>query len=352
MVVDDVPTNLEILEEILSSQGYSVRSFTSGYSAFSSALNSPPDLILLDIMMPEINGFELCQQFKDNPTLKDIPVIFISALNDTENIVKAFTQGGVDYITKPFKEGEVFARIKTHLNLREVQHELEVYSSQLENLVLEKVQEISDSQLATLIALSNLAEFRDKTTGKHLDRTREFCRLISSYLSQYSKYASLISASFIDDIFHAAPLHDIGKVGIPDSILLKPGKLTSEEYEIMKTHVTIGAATLERILLQYPKNSFINMGVLLTKYHHERWDGGGYPEGLKGHEIPLPARIMMLADIYDALRSKRPYKDGFSHEESKQIIINESEKTFDPEIVQAFLALEKQFDDIFNSMNG
>lgn len=232
MVVDDVPTNLEILEEILSSQGYSVRSFTSGYSAFSSALNSPPDLILLDIMMPEINGFELCQHFKDNPTLKDIPVIFISALNDTENIVKAFTQGGVDYITKPFKEGEVFARIKTHLNLREVQHELEVYSSQLENLVLEKVQEISDSQLATLIALSNLAEFRDKTTGKHLERTREFCRLISSYLSQYSKYASLISASFIDDIFHAAPLHDIGKVGIPDSILLKPGKLTSEEYEL------------------------------------------------------------------------------------------------------------------------
>jgi putative two-component system response regulator len=347
MIVDDIAANLEVLEDLLASKGYQVAAFPRGDLALSFAFQNPPDLIFLDIMMPFMDGFEVCKQLKLDTRTQDIPVIFISALDDTENKVKAFTHGGVDYISKPFQEAEVFARLQTHLKLRQSQKQLEAYAHDLESLVQEKVQEISDSQMATLIALSNLAEYRDETTGSHIDRTRDYCKLLAEYLMKDEEYSNQITSSFINDIYFAAPLHDIGKVGIPDSILLKPGKLRPQEYEIMKTHVTIGAATLEQVLSQYPKNTFINMGVLITKHHHERWDGTGYPSKLKGNEIPLAARIMAIADVYDALRSRRPYKAGISHTESVEIIVRDSEKSFDPKIVKAFVELEKEFELIF-----
>lgn len=347
MIVDDIAANLEVLEDLLSSKGYQVSAFPRGDLALSFAFQNPPDLIFLDIMMPSMDGFEVCRQLKQDARTQDIPVIFISALDDSENKVKAFTHGGVDYISKPFQEAEVYARLQTHLKLSQNQKLLEAYAHDLESIVQEKVQEISDSQMATLIALSNLAEFRDETTGSHIERTRDYCKLLAQYLSQDKDYHNQITPAFIHDIYLAAPLHDIGKVGIPDSILLKPGKLMPQEYEIMKTHVNIGAETLEHVLSQYPKNTFINMGVLITKYHHERWDGNGYPSKLKGEEIPLAARIMALADVYDALRSRRPYKVGVTHEETMNIIIHDSGKAFDPKIVQAFIALEKEFELIF-----
>lgn len=348
MVVDDIAANLEVLEELLSSRGYQVASFPRGDIAIASAKQNPPDLVFLDIMMPHMDGFEVCKRIKEIETLKDVPIIFISALDDTENKVKALLNGGVDYITKPFQDAEVFARMETHLKLKKAQEELKRYNQKLEDIVQEKVQELTDSQMATLIALSNLAEFRDETTGSHIERTRDYCRILAQHLSSHSLYASLISSNFIQDIYYAAPLHDIGKVGIPDSILLKPGKLIPQEYEIMKTHVTLGATTLEKILKQYPKNSFIKMGMLLTKHHHEKWNGKGYPEGLSKEDIPLPARIMAIADVYDALRSNRPYKQGFSHEMAKEIIVQESGQSFDPIIVEAFLILEQEFATIFD----
>lgn len=350
MVVDDTPANLEILEELLSGKGYQVLSFPNGDMALRSAEQDPPDLIFLDIMMPQIDGFEVCRRMKSVEKLRDIPVIFISALDDTANKVKALLNGGVDYVTKPFQEEEVFARMETHLNLSRAKKELERYNHHLKELVQEKVRQITDSQMATLTALSKLAEFRDETTGKHIDRTRHYCRMLATKLGVDSPYADSITQSFIHDIYYSASLHDIGKVGIPDNILLKPGKLLPEEFEIMKTHVTIGALTLQKVLEQYPQNSFVNMGVLLTKYHHEKWNGKGYPEGLSGENIPLPARIMALADVYDALRSRRSYKEGLTHEEAVNIIFKESGQSFDPVIVDAFLALSSDFADVFYGM--
>ena len=350
MVVDDIPANLELLEELLTKKGYHVSSFIKGEMALLSAEQYPPDLILLDITMPQMDGFEVCRRIKSDLKLCDIPVIFISALDDTANKVKALNHGGVDYVTKPFQEEEVFARVETHLKLRRVQKELERYNHNLEELVQEKVQEISDSQMATLVSLSNLAEFRDETTGSHIERTREFCRMLATQLGVNSPYAASITPTFIQDIYCAAPLHDIGKVGIPDNILLKSSKLLPEEFEVMKNHVILGALTLQKVLEQYSKNSFVKMGILLTKHHHEKWNGKGYPEGLSGETIPLPARIMALADVYDALRSRRPYKDGFTHEEAVRIICEESEQSFDPVVVDAFLALSKDFDEVFDWM--
>jgi len=297
-------------------------------------------------MMPEMDGFQVCRRLKAEEKLRAIPVIFISALDDTESKLKAFSQGGVDYVTKPFQEAEVLARVRTHLELRRLQRELEIHNLHLEELVREKVQEISDSQLATLVAVSKLAECRDDETGHHIERTRIFCRMLVEQMKKNSRYGESITDAFIENIYHAAPLHDIGKVGIPDAILLKPGKLTPEEFEIMKTHTTIGADTLQAVRTRYPKNAFINMGIALTRSHHEKWDGSGYPDGLAGEDIPLSARIMALADVYDALRSKRPYKEAFSQEKARAIIEEGAGRHFDPVVVEAFLTLEAEFNEI------
>ncbi|MGE4345468.1 MAG: HD domain-containing phosphohydrolase [Geoalkalibacter sp.] len=350
MVIDDTPANLKLLEQMLHGRGYRVMEFPRGDMALKAAAKNPPDLILLDIMMPEMDGFEVCRRLKADKKLKDIPVLFISALDDTESKLQAFSEGGVDYVAKPFQEAEVLARVKTHLELWRMRRELEIYSHHLEDLVREKVQEISDSQLATIVAVSKLAEYRDDETGQHIERTRTFCRMLARKLRKNRRYAQSITDAFIENIYHAAPLHDIGKVGIPDNILLKPGKLTPEEFEIMKTHTTIGANTLQAVRARYPKNAFINMGIAIARSHHEKWDGSGYPDGLSGEDIPLSARIMALADVYDALRSKRPYKEAFSREKARTIIEEGAGTHFDPVVVEAFLALEPEFSAIREQM--
>jgi len=336
MVVDDTPENLTLMQFMLEAKGYNVIAFISSLEALAEASKAPPDLFILDVTMPEMDGFELCEKIKANAEMCDIPVIFISGLSNDEEKVRGFSRGGVDYVTKPFKVGEVLARVKTHLGLRFMQRELVRHSMHLEELVQEKIHEISDAQLATIIALATLAESRDDTTGRHIERTQDFCRALAEQLRKKPKYAHEIDDAFVNNIYFAAPLHDIGKVGIPDSILLKPGKLTSEEFIVMKGHVTIGMKTLESIRQRYPDNVYLNMGIQLTSYHHEKWDGSGYPEGLAKTSIPLCARIMALADVYDALRSRRPYKPPFTHEVACNIIFDSSGSHFDPDVVEAF----------------
>ena len=351
LIVDDQVANLQVLSEILKSKGHKVRPVPSGRLGLGAAEHNPPDLILLDIMMPEMDGYEVCRRLKTHVALCQIPIIFISALDDTAAKIKGFKAGGVDYITKPFQAEEVLARVDAQLTLQRMRRELEQHNRHLEDLVREKVREISDSQLATILALSKLAESRDDVTGKHIDRTRIFCKIMAEELLNNPRYAREVTETFIETIFQVSPLHDVGKVGIADNILLKPGKLTLEEFEIMKTHVLIGARTLQTVYEQYPQNAFINMGIDLARSHHEKWNGDGYPDRMRGETIPLSARIMAVADVYDALRYSRPYKEAFSHEKSRDIILEEAGQHFDPAVVEGFVASEAKFIEICRQMD-
>jgi putative two-component system response regulator len=343
LVVDDVPANLILLTGMLKEKGYRVRPVPNGKMALKAVEHEPPDLILLDINMPEMDGFEVCRRLKQDTRFRDIPIIFISALTETLDKVKAFHSGGVDYVTKPFQFEEVEARVETHLRLRR-------YQEHLEDVVEEQVEEISASQVSTIFALSKLAESRDKETGTHLERVQIYCRMLAEKLGGDEPYNRVIDTAFIHNIFNASPLHDIGKVASPDQVLLKPGKLTPKECDIIKRHTLVGAATMEAVRDVYPKNTFINMGISIARSHHERWDGMGYPDGLKGDEIPLAARIMAVADVYDALRSNRCYKGPFSRDRSREIVQNGGGTQFDPIVVQAFLVLEEEFDRVGREM--
>ena len=351
MIVDDTPSNLDVLAAILEGQGYVVQRFPRADLALKAAEFAPPDMFMLDIMMPEMNGLELCARLKAMPDIADIPVLFLSALSDVDDKVKAFTAGGVDYITKPFQEKEVLARVKTQLTMRRMHAELVEYNQRLESLVVERMRDIYDSQMATLAALSALSEWRDVDTGRHIERTKLYCRILAYDLSVIPGYSREVTESFITDIYHAAPLHDIGKVGIPDSILLKPARLTPMEFEFMKSHTLIGARTLEKVQAAFPGNEFINTGIKLARTHHEKWDGSGYPDGLKGTDIPLEGRIMAIADVYDALRAKRPYKGPLTHPEACAILREESGTHFDPALIECFNRHADEFDAIAQNMD-
>ena len=342
IAVDDDSHVLDVLCQMLECKGYDVFAYTSGIEALAAAGCELPDLFLLDISMPEMSGLEMCELLKQDSALSDIPVIFLSGLNATQDKIRGFQAGGVDYISKPFQPEEVQARVCTHLKLSALRHKLEY-----QKLVEMKVYEVSAAQQATIFTLAKLAELRDDDTGAHLERVRDYCQLLAIQLSKGSPYADHISAEFIDCIQHASPLHDIGKVAIPDRILLKPGKLTPDEFEIMKTHTVIGAENMQTVYNRYAGNPFIGMGIEIALYHHERWDGSGYPDGLVGKNIPLSARIMAVADCYDAIRSNRCYRKGLEHEQVKDILQEESGSHFDPEIIKAFMALE----DTFNNIN-
>lgn len=343
LVVDDVAANLRVLSEMLREDGLATRLALSGEAALTAAAMQPPDLVLLDVMMPELDGFEVCRRLKAMPGLVDVPVIFLSALSETTDKVEAFSAGGVDYITKPFQVEEVLARVHTHLRLHRLQASFEEYSRHLEDLVAEQVKEIAEAQMATIYALARLSESRDDDTGMHLERVRRFCGVLSAGLVAAGQHDEIDDA-FTAQIEQASLLHDIGKVAIADSVLLKPGRLDESEFDLIKTHTTLGAATLEAVRDQYPRNTFIAMGVDITRSHHEHWNGRGYPDGLEGDQIPLCARIMAVADVYDALRSRRVYKRPHSHEEARAIIIEGRGAHFDPAVVDAFLAAEEEFE--------
>ncbi len=350
MVVDDNPANLTLMERMLLSRGYEVRSFPRGRMALQAAREEPPDLILLDINMPEMSGYEVCDRLKSDPRLSGIPVIFLSAMNDPEDKLLGFRAGGVDYVSKPFQFEEVQARVDAHVRLRRLHLRVEIDNRRLHELVDLQIRKIADSQMETIFAVAKLAEARDDETAMHLERVQAYCRLLATGLSAHPRYRSTVGSAWIGNIYHASPLHDIGKVAIPDRILLKPGKLTTEEFEIMKTHTVVGAQTLRSVHEKYPDNAFIAMGIEVARSHHEWWDGAGYPDGRAGDEIPLSARIVAVADCYDAIRSRRRYKPAVPHAETCAIILGESGSHFDPGVMAVFTELADTFRDVSERM--
>ncbi len=343
MAVDDTPNNLKILHILLEGAGYQVQSFTRPKEAAEAAISQPPDLFLLDISMPEMDGFELGELLRSKKSLEHIPILYLSALSGEEDKLRAFAAGGADYITKPFHVDEVLARVRTHLKLSIARKILAEHNISLEATIAEKNKEIYESQIATIFALAKLAEYRDNDTGKHVERVQAYTLLLANELAKEAQYAKKMTPEFIDNLFYASPLHDIGKVAIPDNILLKPGRLDKKEFEIIKTHTNIGAETLQRVHDRYQNNDFLCMGVAITRSHHERWDGTGYPDGLAGEDIPLGSRIMAIADVYDALRTKRVYKPPFPHKKTYDIIIEESGTHFEPGIVEVFKRIHPEF---------
>ena len=350
LIVDDNPENLHLLANALLSDGYLVRAALNGEMAITMAINEPPDLIIMDINMPDMDGYQACDRLKAEPTLKSVPIIFLSAMQDTDAKVLAFNHGGVDYATKPFIFEELLARVSTHIELHQLQQDLEQRNESLNQTVFAQQQEISAAQLSTIVALAKLAESRDDDTGLHIDRVGSFSRRLAQAAQNHSNRNAELDDHYVEMIYHASALHDIGKVGIADAILQKPGKLNSDEFDIMKTHPTIGFLTLESIVKSYPNNQMVGMGSDIAKSHHEKWNGSGYPEGLSGEAIPLSARIVAIADVYDALRSKRPYKTPFSHQQAVDIILEGRGVHFDPELIRLFENIHHEFDQIWHSL--
>ncbi len=321
LIVDDTPDNLTLMTGVLK-DAYKTKVANSGERALSIASTHPlPDLILLDIMMPGIDGYEVCRRLKGEPLTADIPIIFLTAKTEVEDEQKGFDVGCVDYITKPISPPIVLARVKTHLLLKSARDFLKDQNAFLEEEVARRTREVQVIQDVTIMAMCSLAETRDNETGNHIRRTQHYMRVLAETLRSNLKYAQVLDEATIELLYKSAPLHDIGKVGIPDRILLKPGKLTPEEFEIMKTHTTLGrnAILAAERMLQSP-SSFLRYAREIAYSHQENWDGSGYPEGLVGPLIPLSARLMAVADVYDALISERVYKPAFPHEKAIQII--------------------------------
>jgi putative two-component system response regulator len=350
MVVDDDPASLRLIEGILQPPRYEVRSFSSGRTALTDAGERPPDLILLDITMPEMTGYEVCERLKSNARLSRIPVIFLSALNSPEDRLRGLRSGVVDYVAKPFRWEEMRARVDTHLRLGSLQQKSETDNCLLRELARLQSKQIASAHVETIFAIAKLAEARDDETGRHVERVQTFCKLIATGLSELPQYETTVNSSWIEKLYHASPLHDIGKAAIPDRILLKCGPLTPGELAIMKTHAARGARILRTLHERYPGNEFIEMGIKVARSHHERWDGTGYPDGLAGNEIPLCARILAVSDCYDGIRSRRCYKPTTPHDETCAIILEESGKHFDPAVVTVFSKLADTFRDIWQQL--
>lgn len=357
MVVDDTPANLKLLNEMLQKIGFFVSVFRSGQDAIESLNYSIPDVILMDINMPEMDGYEACRRIKSVEAAKDVPVIFISALNDVGDKVKAFRNGGVDYVTKPFEFEEVQERINTHLQISRLQTTVSRLNKQLEQRVADQMDEIAATnrrlviaQNATILALAKLSECRDTDTGLHLERVGFFCEALAKRLARRPNF-SMIDEQYINILRNVAPLHDIGKVGIEDKILLKPGRLTDEEFVIMKTHTSLGAQTFLAVKEQVPDMPYAAMAYDVILHHHERYDGTGYPDALAGENIPLCAQIMAIADVYDALRSKRPYKQPMSAEQTAEIITSSEGTHFSPLMVSISSECSPELDSIFSELS-
>jgi len=351
LMVDDSPDNLRLLTAVLKGGGLAPRPVTSGRLAIEAAKADPPDLILLDIRMPEMSGVEVCQRLKQDERLRDIPVIFISGLQGGEDKVEGFRVGAVDFVSKPFHEQEVLERVKTHLRLRRLQAVLASHNLHLEQRIVEQVKAATASHLTTIFALAKLAEVRDDDTGQHLERVQVFSRMLGERLREMGLHAAQLTGDFIENLYQTACLHDIGKVGTPDAILCKSGKLTPEEFVEMRRHCELGARTLAAVLGRHPDNQFLRMGAEVARSHHEWWDGTGYPDGLKGTAIPLSARIVALADFYDALTSKRCYRPAIGHEDTCRMIQVGSGAHFDPDVATAFADLEGEFHRIRRDMH-
>ncbi|HEY4161662.1 MAG TPA: two-component system response regulator [Dongiaceae bacterium] len=344
LAVDDTPGNLSLITGLLKGS-YHVKVANSGEKALRVVHSDmPPDLVLLDIMMPEMDGYEVCRRLKADARTRHIPVIFLTAMSKSEDERLGLEVGAVDYITKPISPPILLARVKTHLLLKSSSDFLKDKNAYLEGEVYRRTQEMQAIQDVTILTMASLAETRDNETGNHIRRTQHYVKLLATKLRNHPRFTQFLNERSIDLLFKSAPLHDIGKVGIPDRILLKPGKLTPEEFEIMKTHTTLGRDAIEQAegRLGTPVE-FLSLAKEIAYSHQEKWDGSGYPEGLAGDAIPVSARLMALADVYDALISRRVYKPPFPHEKAVEIIAEGRGRHFDPDITDAFMEIREEF---------
>lgn len=323
LIVDDEPISLEILGNLLTEMGYEYQSASDGREALERMRHFTPSIVISDVEMPNLDGVSLCREIRRRPSIQYTYVILVTCRSEHESLLMGLDAGADDYLSKPINADELRLRMNAGMRLLSLEgREMMIFS------------------------LAKLAESRDDDTGEHLERMREYAKLIAAELTRVPKFADKIDGQFVQLIYLTSPLHDIGKVGIPDSILRKPGKLTPEEFEVMKEHTRIGGDTLKASAQAYSEASFLWMAYEIAIHHHERWDGTGYPNGLKGEQIPLAARVVSIADVYDALRSKRVYKPSFSHEKSMGIILEGRGSQFDPDIVDAFIKVEAQIREI------
>ncbi|MBK8325072.1 MAG: two-component system response regulator [Betaproteobacteria bacterium] len=347
LIVDDAPENLTVLGEVLAPH-FRVRAANSGSRALRIAASEPrPDLVLLDIMMPEMDGYAVLERLRADPATRDLPVIFVTAMDAVADEEKGLQLGAVDYITKPIQPAIVLARVRAHLELKQARDWLKDQNAFLEGEVAKRMRENLEVQDVSIRALARLAEVRDPETGNHLLRTQGYVRTLAEHLRAHPRFAAALTPRMIGILAKSAPLHDIGKVGIPDHILLKPGKLTPEEWVVMKTHAKLGSDAIEAAERDAEHAiEFLATAKEIAHWHHEKWDGSGYPDGLAGEAIPLSARLMALADVFDALISRRVYKEPMAVEKATQIIIEGRATHFDPAVVDAYLAEQATFIDI------
>ncbi|MDS4014432.1 MAG: two-component system response regulator [Candidatus Accumulibacter sp.] len=344
LVVDDTPDNLALMSALLK-ETYKVKVANRGDRGLQIAASAaPPDLILLDVMMPDIDGYEVCRRLKTDPRTADIPVIFLTARTELEDEQRGLALGAVDYITKPISPPILLARVATQLSLKSSADFLRSKNDFLRAEVERRTRDLEAVQDVTILALASLAETRDAETGKHILRTQRYVKVLAESLRAHPRFTDFLTDQNIKVLFKSAPLHDIGKVGIPDRILLKPGRFEPEEFEIMKSHTLLGrdAIQLAENWLGTPVE-FLTIAKEIALYHQEKWDGSGYPEALSGDCIPVSARLMAIADVYDALISRRVYKERMSHEQAVKIIVEGRATHFDPDMVDAFVRIQDEF---------
>ncbi len=344
LVIDDAPDNLALMSGLLK-DSYQVKVAQHGEMGLKVALTSPPpDLILLAIMMPDLDGYEVCRRLKSNPASRAIPVIFLNAQTDLQDEQKGLLLGAVDYITKPISPSLMLARVATQIALKTNVDFLRDNNADLEQEVARRIEDLSAAQDVTILAMTSLAETRDSDTGNHIRRIQHYVKALALALKDHPRFADDLGPQAISLLFKSAPLHDIGKFGIPDRILLKPSSLSPEEFEIMKTHTTLGFEAIEQaekaLGLQPP---MLRTAKEIVLSHQEKWDGSGYPQGLKGAAIPMSARLMAVADVYDALISQRVYKAALPHDRAVQIVFQGRGSHFDPDMVDAFIGIQDEF---------
>jgi putative two-component system response regulator len=336
-IVDDVPENIQVALSHLRDLGCEFAYAVTGEQALERMASREPDLVLMDIMMPGMNGFETIKAMRRDRRLRSIPVIFLTARAEPEDIAQGLELGGVDYVTKPFQGAELRSRVRNHL-------ELHSYRESLEQKVQARTEETELLKDIIIVAMGELAEYRDPETGSHIHRTRSFVKLLAEQLFEQGEFRELLTAEYIILLYKTAPLHDIGKVAIRDSILLKPARLTPEEFEEMKRHTTYGEEVIAKLEgMAGEQIPYLRCARDIVGSHHEKFDGSGYPRGLVGEKIPLAGRIMAIADVYDALTTVRPYKRALSHEETLEIMKDGCGTHFDPKVYEAFKRVEKEF---------
>jgi len=341
-LVDDDMVNLTFGYNVISGT-YNVFTLNSGPRVLKMLKKRIPDLILLDVEMPEMNGYDTIKHIKDKEETKDIPVIFLTAKIDADNELKGLSLGAIDYIHKPFSPPLLLKRLELHLLVESQKQELVNFNNNLQDMVEAKTATVIELQEAVLMTFAELVECRDDITGNHIWRTTQFLRILIQAAQKHALFKKEIDKWNTSLIIQSAQLHDVGKIAIKDSILHKPGKLTVEEFEIIKRHVVFGEQVIDKIINRTTENDFLEQAKILVSTHHEKWDGSGYPRGLKGDAIPLQGRLMAIVDVYDALVSFRPYKKPLTHEESVEIILEGKGTQFDPDVVDVFLEVNEEF---------